>query len=105
MSVFIARGLQRVLFLGLLVAVLAGVAPHLSAQIAQPEGAEAAAAATTTEDRAGGEVNLVLPDLSIVDFGGISGRSISTEMGQCAKSKSCQVMATDHGRPGMGQGR
>jgi K(+)-stimulated pyrophosphate-energized sodium pump len=72
MSVFIARGLQRVLFLVLLVAALASVAPRVSAQAAQPERAAAAA----TGEKAGGEVNLVLPDLSSVDFSGINGRSL-----------------------------
>src|SRR5262245_28808480 len=72
MSVFIARGLQRVVFLVLLVAALAAVAPRVAAQVAQPEQPAAAA----TEERAGGEVNLVLPDLSSVDFSGINGRSL-----------------------------
>ena len=44
---------------------------------AQPEAApQGGPAAAQTEQRAGGEANLVLPDLSSVDFMGISGRSL-----------------------------
>src|SRR5262249_24355651 len=71
MSVFVARGLQRVWFLVLLAAAVASAAPRLSAQATQVEGQAAAAA-----QRQGGEVNLVLPDLSSVDFSGFNGRSL-----------------------------
>jgi K(+)-stimulated pyrophosphate-energized sodium pump len=70
MSTTVLRFLGRLGVLLVLLGPLAtGVGPAFAAQPAQdPAGAEAA-------PRAGGEANLVLPDLSSVDFRGVNGRT------------------------------
>src|SRR5437868_5130678 len=93
MSQSVARGVSRVISircLKVLVLAIAGLAvlgimstfsslstgSTLSAAqlVAQP--AQAGAPAAAAPERSGGEVNLVLPDLSSVDFDGINGRTL-----------------------------
>jgi K(+)-stimulated pyrophosphate-energized sodium pump len=69
-----------VLVAALLLSCLA--APAVNA--AQPQTAEAAAAPQAAPRPAGGEANLVLPDLGLVEFQGISGRTLLTSgLGVC----------------------
>src|SRR4051812_33385418 len=56
-----------------LLAVLLALAPAASVFAQQPG---LAAPATATAERAGGEANLVLPDLTLVDVGGYNGRTL-----------------------------
>jgi K(+)-stimulated pyrophosphate-energized sodium pump len=55
-----------------LLAILLALVPVASAFAQQP----GAAAPTATAERAGGEANLVLPDLTLVDVGGYNGRTL-----------------------------
>ena len=64
-----------VLVVALLLSCLAA-APAVGA--AQPQAAEAAAVPQPAPRPAGGEANLVLPDLELVDFQGVSGRTLLT---------------------------
>ncbi|HET9360014.1 MAG TPA: sodium-translocating pyrophosphatase [Vicinamibacterales bacterium] len=58
-----------------LLAVAAGLILALAAPAAA-QGQQEPASAAATEHRAGGEVNLVLPDLELVDVGGYNGRTL-----------------------------
>jgi K(+)-stimulated pyrophosphate-energized sodium pump len=72
-SVLNRRGrlVARLLLLFIALMALAVTARPVAAQAAQPE-----AQAERVGERGGGEANLVLPDLSAVDFRGINGRTL-----------------------------
>ena len=71
MIVTVQKGLGRLLVPMLLIrAVLAGIRPASAAQV-QPESRPERAVV-----QEGGEANLVLPDLSTVEFRGINGRTL-----------------------------
>jgi len=70
--VTVERSVRRVAVVVVIVAgLLAAGRPLLAASLDQP-----AAAGQTGERATGGEANLVLPDLSSVDFRGVNGRSL-----------------------------
>jgi K(+)-stimulated pyrophosphate-energized sodium pump len=68
MSESVRRRLGCVLFPVLLLAAMAGAVRPLHAQPAAPAG--------VTAQEAGGEANLIVPDLSTVEFRGVNGRSL-----------------------------
>src|SRR4051794_41072825 len=75
MTVTVQKLLGRLLVPMLLLVALGATARVASAQI-QTETPSAAAVPIAAQETAGGEANLVLPDLSTVTFGGIDGRTL-----------------------------
>jgi K(+)-stimulated pyrophosphate-energized sodium pump len=73
MSLTVQKILGRLIVPALLFIALAASARPLLAQVAQPQ---TQSTGTATTEHAGGEANLVLPDLSVVDFNGINGRTL-----------------------------
>src|SRR3954463_12757363 len=71
MSLIVRKLLVRVAAPVVILAALAATAGTLHAQPAQAEGQQASASSA-----AGGEANLVLPDLSTVTFHGVNGRTL-----------------------------
>ncbi len=82
MSVTVQRFLARLIVPALLFVALAAAARPLLAQTAQPSQTaqpgqrESRSERAVVQEGAGGEANLRLPDLSIVDFKGINGRTL-----------------------------
>ena len=73
MIVTVQTLLGRLVVPMLILLALAAARPALAAQAGQPATETAQAGGS---EAAGGEANLVLPDLSTVDFGGINGRTL-----------------------------
>jgi K(+)-stimulated pyrophosphate-energized sodium pump len=84
MSATVKKVLGRLMVPLMVVGVLAGALAGTGATAAaQPEVAQAQPEAELT--RSGGEANLVLPDLSVVDFGGFNSRTLlMAGLGVCA---------------------
>ncbi len=82
MSVTVQRFLARLIVPALLFVALAAAARPLLAQTAQPSQTaqpgqpESRSERAVVQEGAGGEANLRLPDLSVVDFKGINGRTL-----------------------------
>ena len=72
MSVRLQKIVGQLIVAALLLAALAATPHPLLAQVTQPQGQ----AEQAPLREGGGEANLVLPDLSIVDFNGIDGRTL-----------------------------
>jgi K(+)-stimulated pyrophosphate-energized sodium pump len=82
MSVTVQRIVARLIVPALVLAAFAAAAPPLIAQTpeapqtAQPGQPESRSERAVVQEGAGGEANLRLPDLSVVDFRGINGRTL-----------------------------
>ena len=82
MSVTVQKIVARLIVPALLIAAFAAAArpllaqPEQAPQVAQPGQPESRSERAVVQEGAGGEANLRLPDLSVVDFRGINGRTL-----------------------------